>query len=258
MIEYTADSQLIVPDCPTIPFIEGDGTGPDIWHATRLAIDSAVNRAYGGQKKINWVEVLAGEKAFNQTGEWLPQDTIAAIKKYRVAIKGPLTTPIGKGIRSINVALRQTLDLYACVRPVSYICGTPCPMKRPEDVNMIVFRENTEDVYAGLEWEAHSETAKKIIELVEKETGRHVRPDSGIGIKPISRTGTRRLVAKAIEYALENGRKSVTLVHKGNIMKFTEGAFRKAVSSSKTESPTPCFSRSFCDPPNMKYSPCPI
>jgi isocitrate dehydrogenase len=226
MIEYTADGRLIVPDCPVIPFIEGDGTGPDIWNAARVAIDSAVERAYGGQKKIKWIEVLAGEKAFNQTGEWLPQDTVSAIQKYRVAIKGPLTTPVGKGIRSINVALRQILDLYACVRPVTYICGTPCPMKRPEDVDMIVFRENTEDVYAGLEWEAYSDTAQKFISLIEKETGRQVRPDSGIGIKPISRTGTRRLIAKAIEYALENGKKSVTIVHKGNIMKYTEGAFR--------------------------------
>ncbi len=225
-ISYLPDGSLIVPNHPIIPFIEGDGTGPDIWRATQLVLDAAVQKSFAGQKRISWLEVLAGEKAFNETGEWLPQATLDRIKQYRVAIKGPLSTPIGGGIRSINVSLRQMLDLYACVRPVKYISGTPSPMKHPEDVDMIVFRENTEDVYAGFEWEAQSDMARQIIQLVERETGRQIRPDSGIGIKPISRTGSRRLVAKAIEYALENGKRSVTLVHKGNIMKFTEGAFR--------------------------------
>lgn len=226
IIEYSGDGQLAVPDHPIIPYIEGDGTGPDIWQATQATLDAAVEKSYGGRRKISWSEVLAGEKAFREKGEWLPQETVDAIRQYYVAIKGPLTTPVGKGIRSINVALRQILDLYACVRPVKYIPGTPSPMKRPEDVNMVVFRENTEDVYAGLEWEALSSMAKRIIDVVEQEPGRKIRPDSGIGIKPMSRGATRRLVAKAIEYALEQGRKSVTLVHKGNIMKFTEGAFR--------------------------------
>ena len=226
LIQYSADGQLIVPDYPVIPYIEGDGTGPDIWKASRIVMDAAVEKASGGKRKIDWLEVPAGEKAFHTTGDWLPEATVDAIRKYRVAIKGPLTTPVGKGIRSINVALRQILDLYACVRPVSYVPGTPNPMKRPEDVDMIIFRENTEDVYAGIEWEAHSPMAVRLIELIEKEAGRKIRPDSGIGIKPMSRTGTRRLVAKAIDYALENEKTSVTLVHKGNIMKFTEGAFR--------------------------------
>lgn len=225
-ITYTDDGHLNVPAQPVIPFIEGDGTGPDIWNATRRVLDAAVAKSGGGKNKIQWLEVLAGEKAFNQTGEWLPDDTVEAIKTYRVAIKGPLTTPVGKGIRSINVALRQILDLYACVRPVKYIPGIPSPMKQPENVDMIVFRENTEDVYAGLEWEAGTDSAKKFIDLVKSETGRDIRPDSGIGIKPISRTGTRRLVKMAVEYALAHGKESVTLVHKGNIMKFTEGAFR--------------------------------
>lgn len=225
-ITYTDDGHLNVPAQPGIPFIEGDGTGPDIWNATRRVLDAAVAKSGGGKNKIQWLEVLAGEKAFNQTGEWLPDDTVEAIKTYRVAIKGPLTTPVGKGIRSINVALRQILDLYACVRPVKYIPGIPSPMKQPENVDMIVFRENTEDVYAGLEWEAGTDSAKKFIDLVKSETGRDIRPDSGIGIKPISRTGTRRLVKMAVEYALAHGKESVTLVHKGNIMKFTEGAFR--------------------------------
>ncbi|MGB5984466.1 MAG: isocitrate dehydrogenase (NADP(+)) [Desulfobacterales bacterium] len=226
MIQYSDDGKISVPDTPRIPFIEGDGTGPDIWRATRQVIDGAVAKAYGGRRKILWQEVLAGEKAFNETGEWLPEDTVESIRTHRVAIKGPLTTPVGKGIRSINVALRQILDLYACVRPVKYIAGIPSPLKDPEQVNMVVFRENTEDVYAGLEWEANSPGAAKFIELIKAETGREVRPDSGIGIKPISRTGTRRLVKMALEYALAQGKQSVTIVHKGNIMKFTEGAFR--------------------------------
>ncbi|RLC32861.1 MAG: NADP-dependent isocitrate dehydrogenase, partial [Deltaproteobacteria bacterium] len=218
--------KLQVPSRPVIPFIEGDGIGPDIWRATRAVVDAAVEKGYDGQRRIRWLEVLAGEKAFKATGEWLPQETVEKIRQYHVAIKGPLTTPVGRGIRSVNVALRQTLDLYACVRPVKYIAGTPSPMKRPADVDMIVFRENTEDVYAGIEWEAGSPVAAQVIDLVAKQTGHQIRPDSGIGIKPMSRTGTRRLVARAIEYAIEYGKKSVTLVHKGNIMKYTEGAFR--------------------------------
>ncbi len=225
-IVASPEGKLIVPDFPVIPFIEGDGTGPDIWRASRRVLDAAVSSAYGDAKKIHWLEVLAGEKAYDQTGTWLPQETLEKIRAHRVAIKGPLTTPVGEGIRSVNVSLRQELDLYACVRPVKYIAGIPSPLKRPEGVNMVVFRENTEDVYMGLEWEAGSAMAKKLIDLVKLEEGRGIRPDSGIGLKPISRTGTRRLVRMAVEYAIEQKRKSVTLVHKGNIMKFTEGAFR--------------------------------
>jgi isocitrate dehydrogenase len=226
VIVYSEDGKLVVPDFPVIPFIEGDGTGPDIWRAARRVLDAAVSNVFGDKRKIQWMEVLAGEKAFNQTQSWLPNDTLEAIRTYRVAIKGPLTTPVGKGIRSINVGLRQELDLYACVRPVKYIDGIPSPMLRPSDVDMVIFRENTEDVYMGLEWEAGSATARKIIDLVKAEDGRNIRPDSGIGIKPISRFGTRRLVRMAIEYALAHRKESVTIVHKGNIMKFTEGAFR--------------------------------
>jgi isocitrate dehydrogenase len=225
-IAVSDDGTLQVPARPIIPFIEGDGTGPDIWQATRMVLDAAVSKVYGDQRRITWQETLAGEKAYEQIGEWLPDQTVETIKRYKVAIKGPLTTPVGKGIRSINVALRQVLDLYACVRPVKYISGIPSPMRRPKGVDMIVYRENTEDVYAGLEWEAGSDSAQKFIALIKDETGRDVRPDSGIGIKPISRTGTRRLVKMAIEYALAHQKTSVTLVHKGNIMKFTEGAFR--------------------------------
>ncbi len=227
--KITIDDQgkPVVPDNPIVPFIEGDGTGPDIWRATRVALDAAVASAYGGDRRIEWLEIYAGEKSFNADGQWLPDETLEKIKTYKVAIKGPLTTPVGKGIRSINVGLRQELDLYACVRPVQYISGIPSPVVRPMDVDMIVFRENTEDVYMGLEWEAGSDTAQKFIDLVAAEEGRHIRPDSGIGIKPISRTGTRRLVKMAIDYALEHGKASVTIVHKGNIMKFTEGAFRQ-------------------------------
>jgi isocitrate dehydrogenase len=226
LITYTDEGKLSVPDFPVIPFIEGDGTGPDIWRAARRVLDAAVEASYGGKKKIHWMEILAGEKAFNQTKSWLPEETLEHIRTCRVAIKGPLTTPVGKGIRSVNVTLRQVLDLYACVRPVKYITGIPSPMQNPEDVDMVVFRENTEDVYMGLEWEAGSLMAKKVIDLVGSEDGREIRIDSGIGIKPISRFGTRRLVQAAIEYALERKKKSVTIVHKGNIMKFTEGAFR--------------------------------
>ena len=226
VIVYSEDGNLVVPDFPVIPFIEGDGTGPDIWRAARRVMDAAVSSVFGDKRKIQWLEILAGEKAFNQTQSWLPNDTLEAIKTHRVAIKGPLTTPVGEGIRSINVGLRQELDLYACVRPVKYIGGIPSPMVKPSDVDMIIFRENTEDVYMGLEWKAGSPIAQKIIDLVQSEDGRTIRPDSGVGLKPISRFGTRRLVRMAIEYALEHKKESVTIVHKGNIMKFTEGAFR--------------------------------
>jgi isocitrate dehydrogenase len=225
-IAWHADEErLEVPDRPIIPYIEGDGTGPDIWRATRRVLDGAVEKVYGGAKSIAWFEVLAGEKAFNQTGEWLPEDTLDAIRQYRVAIKGPLTTPVGGGIRSLNVTLRQVLDLYACVRPVRWFEGVPSPVKEPGKVDMVIFRENTEDVYAGIEWPANSDAAKKVIEFLAS-LGKQVRPDSGIGIKPVSATGSKRLVKKALAYAVECRRQSVTLVHKGNIMKFTEGAFR--------------------------------
>lgn len=214
------------PDFPDIPYIEGDGTGPDIWKATRMVLDSAVDHVYKGKRGIRWKEVLAGEKAFRESGSFLPDETLQSIREHGIAIKGPLTTPVGKGIRSVNVALRQELDLFACIRPVKYIPGVPSPMRHPEKVDMVVFRENTEDVYTGLEWEADSAIAKKIIALVQEETGKKIRPGSGIGLKPMSRFGTRRLVGMAIQYALKHGRRSVTLVHKGNIMKFTEGAFR--------------------------------
>jgi isocitrate dehydrogenase len=226
IIQFTPQGKLLVPDFPLVPFIEGDGTGPDIWRATRLVLDQAVARTYGKGRKILWVEVLAGEKAYTHTGNWLPEETLKQIRAHRVAIKGPLTTPVGEGFRSLNVALRQILDLYACIRPVKYIPGIPSPLRRPEEVDMVVFRENTEDVYAGLEWEAGSPTAARLIDLVKRETGQEIRPDSGIGLKPMSRTGTSRLVRMAIQYALDHKSKSMTLVHKGNIMKYTEGAFR--------------------------------
>ncbi len=218
--------KLVVPDDPIVPFIEGDGIGPDIWAASVRVFDAAVEKAYGGAKKIAWKEVLAGEKAFNATGSWLPDETVEAFSQYLVGIKGPLTTPVGGGIRSLNVALRQTLDLYACVRPVRWFNGVPSPVKNPGQVDMVIFRENTEDVYAGKELEANSEGAAKLLAFLEEEFGWEIRPDSGIGIKPISITGSKRLIRAAIKYAIANGRKSVTLVHKGNIMKFTEGAFR--------------------------------
>ena len=226
IITYSDDGKLDVPDFPVIPFIEGDGIGPDIWRAARRVLDAAVAGSYGNNRKIQWLEVLAGEKAFNQTQTWLPEETLEKIRTNRVAIKGPLTTPVGEGIRSINVSLRQELDLYACVRPTKYITGIPSPMLRPWDVDMVVFRENTEDVYMGLEWKADSSMAKKIIDLVKIDNGREIRAGSGIGLKPISRFGTRRLVRMAVEYAIAHKKKSVTIVHKGNIMKFTEGAFR--------------------------------
>ncbi|MGE7949788.1 NADP-dependent isocitrate dehydrogenase [Lysinibacillus sp. NPDC093688] len=221
---------LNVPNNPVIPFIEGDGIGPDIWAAASRVIDAAVEKAYNGEKKIEWLEVLAGEKAFNQTGEWLPQETLDKINEYLIAIKGPLTTPIGGGIRSLNVALRQQLDLYVCLRPVRHFDGVPSPVKRPEDVEMVIFRENTEDIYAGIEFESGSEQAQKIINFLQTEFGvNQIRfPEtSGIGVKPVSKEGTERLVRSAIEYAITHKRPSVTLVHKGNIMKFTEGGFKK-------------------------------
>jgi len=217
---------LVVPDDPIIPFIEGDGIGPDIWAASVRVFDAAVKGAYGDERAVSWKEVLAGEKAFTETGSWLPEETVDAFRDQLVGIKGPLTTPIGGGIRSLNVALRQMMDLYACVRPVRWFQGVPSPVKDPGQVDMVIFRENTEDVYAGLELEAHTEDASRLIEFVREEYGWEVRPDSGIGLKPVSETGSKRLVRAAIRYALANGRKSVTLVHKGNIMKFTEGAFR--------------------------------
>jgi isocitrate dehydrogenase len=223
------NGKLIVPNNPIIPFIEGDGTGPDIWAASKRILDAAVEKAYKGEKKIAWYEVYAGEKAFNKFNSWLPNDTLTAIREYIVAIKGPLTTPVGGGIRSLNVALRQELDLYVCLRPVRYFNGVPSPVKRPDLVNMVIFRENTEDIYAGVEWQEGTPEVKKVIEFLQKEMGvKKIRfPEtSGIGIKPVSREGSERLVRAAIEYAIKHGRKSVTLVHKGNIMKFTEGAFK--------------------------------
>jgi len=225
-IEIRSNGSLIVPDIPIIPFIEGDGVGPDIWKASVRVFDAAVEKCYGGKRKISWLEVYAGEKAFRLKKEWVPEKTIETIREHKVGIKGPLTTPVGGGIRSINVLLRQRLDLYACIRPVKYIPGTPSPLKHPEKVDMVVFRENTEDVYAGIEWKEGSEEALRLRAFLEREMGKRIREDSGIGIKPISRFGTKRLVRMAIHYALTHGRKSVTLVHKGNIMKFTEGAFR--------------------------------
>jgi isocitrate dehydrogenase len=223
------DGKIIVPDQPIVPFIEGDGTGPDIWRASVRVLDAAVEKAYSGKRKIHWKEVLAGEKAFKQTGEWLPQATLDLIREYLVAIKGPLTTPVGGGIRSLNVALRQILDLYVCLRPVKYFHGVPSPVKRPETTDMVIFRENSEDIYAGIEWLQGTEDAKKIIHFLINEMGvKKIRfPEtSSIGIKPVSKEGTERLVRAAIQYAITHRKPSVTLVHKGNIMKFTEGQFK--------------------------------
>ncbi len=225
-IEIRSDGSLKVPDVPIIPYIEGDGVGPDIWKASVRVFDEAVKKCYGGKKRIEWMEVLAGEKAFKAKGDYAPEETIETIREYRVGIKGPLTTPVGGGFRSINVMLRMRLDLYSCIRPVKYIAGTPSPMKHPEKVDMVVFRENIEDVYAGIEWKAESKEATRVREFLQKEMGVTIREGSAIGIKPISRLGTQRHVRRAIRYAISHGRKSVTLVHKGNIMKFTEGAFR--------------------------------
>ena len=220
---------LKVPDHPIMPFIEGDGTGPDIWRAAVRVFDAAVEKAYGGKKKISWFEVYAGETAFKKFNTWLPDDTVDAFREYLVGIKGPLTTPVGKGIRSLNVALRQMLDLYVCLRPVRYFKGVPSPVKRPEKVDMVIFRENTEDIYAGIEWESGTPEAKKLIEFLQKEmnvTKIRFPKTSGIGIKTVSQEGTERLVRSALDYAIKHKRKSVTFVHKGNIMKYTEGAFR--------------------------------
>ncbi|MGZ8853985.1 MAG: isocitrate dehydrogenase (NADP(+)) [Thermoanaerobaculia bacterium] len=226
-IDYK-DAHLIIPDDPIIPFIEGDGTGPDIWRATRYVIDGAVKKSYGGKRKIAWYEVFAGDKATAKFGEFLPQETLDALAYYRVSIKGPLSTPVGGGIRSLNVTMRQILDLYACVRPVRYYPGVPSPVKNPEKVNMVIFRENTEDVYAGIEWPAGSDNANQIIGFINNLDRRTVkiREKSAIGIKPVSEFGSKRLVRKAIKYAIAAKRDSVTIVHKGNIMKFTEGAFK--------------------------------
>src|SRR5436309_577774 len=229
-IEYSG-GELRVPDAPIIPFIEGDGTGRDIWKASRRVFDAAVERAYNGKRRVVWYEVFAGEKAFNKFQEWLPDDTVGAIRDFRIAIKGPLTTPVGGGIRSLNVAMRQILDLYACVRPVRWFQGVPSPVKAPEKVDMVIFRENTEDIYAGIEFAEGSPEVAKVLAFLQKEfpsSHKKVRfpATSAIGFKPVSREGSERLIRSAIEYALAQKRKSVTLVHKGNIMKFTEGAFR--------------------------------
>ncbi|HEV2615696.1 MAG TPA: NADP-dependent isocitrate dehydrogenase, partial [Candidatus Acidoferrales bacterium] len=227
-IEYS-QGNFRVPERPVIPFIEGDGTGRDIWRASRRVFDAAVERAYGAQRKVAWLEVFAGERAYQTFKEWLPQDTVDAIRDFRVAIKGPLTTPVGGGIRSLNVTLRQVLDLYACVRPVKYFPGVPSPVTHPERMNVVIFRENTEDVYMGVEWRSGTPEAQRVLKFLNKEMlqgKKQIREDSGVGIKPISPTGTMRLVRRAIQHAIEHGRRVVTLVHKGNIMKFTEGAFR--------------------------------
>jgi isocitrate dehydrogenase len=218
---------LQVPDEPIIPFIEGDGTGPDIWAASVRVFDAAVEKAYSGHRRIAWKEVLAGQTAFDRTAEWLPDETVDVFKSHLIGIKGPLTTPVGEGFRSLNVALRQILDLYVCLRPVRWYRGVPSPLKDPSAVDMVIFRENTEDVYAGMELEAGTEDAKRAIDFFRERYGWEIRPDSGIGIKPISETGSKRLIRAAIRYAVDEGRKKVTLVHKGNIMKYTEGAFRR-------------------------------
>ncbi|HET9387431.1 MAG TPA: isocitrate dehydrogenase (NADP(+)) [Gemmatimonadales bacterium] len=220
------DGHWIVPDHPIIPFIEGDGTGPDIWRASAKVFDAAVHKTSQGKRSIVWREVLAGEKAFNQSGNWLPDDTLAVIREHRVAIKGPLTTPVGGGIRSLNVALRQILDLYACIRPVRYFAGVPAPVKEPRKLDVVIFRENIEDVYAGIEYKAGSPEADAVIEFLSRRFSAKIRPGSAIGVKPMSKFGSQRLVVKAIQYAIRRKRPSVTLVHKGNIMKFTEGGFR--------------------------------
>ena len=220
------DGRFIIPDTPIIPFIEGDGIGRDIWKASRVVFDAAVELAYGANRRVVWYEILAGEKAFNRFENWLPDDTLAAIRQFHIAIKGPLTTPVGGGIRSLNVALRQLLTLYVCMRPVRYFAGVPSPVKQPEKLDVVIFRENTEDVYAGIEWRQGTPEAAKLIAFLNGEMGSSIREDSGVGIKPMSVTGSKRLVRRAIQYAIDNGRKSVTLVHKGNIQKYTEGAFR--------------------------------
>ncbi|PSR22239.1 MAG: NADP-dependent isocitrate dehydrogenase [Sulfobacillus acidophilus] len=224
-ITYTG-GMIQVPDHPVIPFIEGDGIGPDIWRATQRVVDAAVRKIYAGQRRIAWKEVLAGEKAYHETGQWLPQATLDTLREYKVSIKGPLTTPIGGGIRSLNVTIRQELDLYACVRPVRYIAGVPSPMREPDKVDMVIFRENTEDIYLGIEWPSGSPEATQLIEFINRELHKHISVDAAIGIKPMTKAGSQRLIRRAIQYALDHHRRSVTLMHKGNIMKFTEGAFR--------------------------------
>ncbi len=224
-ITGTSD-KIQVPDNPIIPYVEGDGIGTDITRAMHIVVDAAVEKAYGGKKRIAWMEVYAGEKANERYGSYLPEETLKAFTEFQVAIKGPLTTPVGGGFRSLNVSIRQLLELYACVRPVRFLKGTPSPVKRPEKLDIVIFRENTEDVYAGIEWKQGTDEVKKVIDFFNSEMGKNIREDSGIGVKPISITGTKRLVRGAIKYAIKRGRKSVTLVHKGNIMKFTEGAFR--------------------------------
>lgn len=223
------NNKISVPDNPIIAFIEGDGTGPDIWYASKMVFDAAVEKAYGGKKRISWMEIFAGEKALKVYGKnkWLPEETVEAIREYGVAIKGPLTTPVGGGIRSLNVALRQLLDLFACVRPVKYYAGVPSPMKRPQDLDIILFRENTEDVYSGIEFKSGTKESDDLISYLSRKFEKNIRKPSGVGIKPISEFGSSRLVKKAIEFARDNKKKSVTLVHKGNIMKFTEGAFKE-------------------------------
>lgn len=225
-VSFSSDNKIQVPCCPVIPFVEGDGIGPDIWNAAVRVWDAAVAKAYGEDRQISWLEILAGEKAYARTGEWLPRESLQTIRDCRIAIKGPLSTPVGKGIRSLNVALRHELQLYACIRPSKYFHGLPSPVKEPEKVDMVVFRENMEDLYTGIEWEKGTPESSKIIALVKELSNKNIPPDSGVGIKHISERGTKRLVRKAVQYAMENGRSSVTLVHKGNIMKFTDGAFR--------------------------------
>jgi isocitrate dehydrogenase len=247
-IQADAKGKLTVPDNPIIPYIEGDGTGPDIWKASQMVFDAAVQKAFGGQKQIHWMEVPAGEKSFNNNGNWLPDETIDAIKEYRVAIKGPLTTPVGGGIRSLNVALRQILDLYQCVRPVRWYTNVPSPVREPQKVNMCIFRENTEDIYAGIEFKAGTEEQKKLRDFLVNTLGKKVREDSGLGIKPISEFGSKRLVRAAINYAIKNKCKNVTIVHKGNIMKFTEGAFRDwGYEVAKTEFRDQCVTWEECN-----------
>ncbi|MEJ2085473.1 MAG: isocitrate dehydrogenase (NADP(+)) [Acidobacteriota bacterium] len=222
-----SDGRLEVPDRPIVPYIEGDGIGRDVWKATRLVVDGAIEKSYGGSRSIAWTEIFAGEKAKQQYDEWLPQETFDVIRDFRVAIKGPLTTPVGGGFRSLNVTLRQVLDLYACIRPIRYFEGVPSPVRHPELVDMVIFRENTEDVYSGIEWEEGSGGARELIDFLRDSLGKRVREDSGIGIKPISEIGSKRLVRKALEYCVREERMDLTLVHKGNIMKFTEGAFKE-------------------------------
>lgn len=245
-ITMSADG-LQVGNHPVIPFVEGDGTGPDIWRATVRVLDAAVEKSYGNERAIEWTEVYAGQKAFDRTGEWLPEETLEAFRSYHVGIKGPLATPVGGGIRSLNVAIRQALDLYVCQRPVRYFNGTPSPVQHPEKVDMVIFRENTEDVYAGKEVQAGSSEAKKLLAFCKTELGWDIRPDSGLGLKPISETGSKRLVRAAIEYAIRENHRSVTLVHKGNIQKFTEGAFRAwGYEVAREEFPDQCVAWEDC------------